>query len=115
MNESFPKCDRIRKRTEYLAVQGSGRKLHSDNFMLFYLSQSEARPARFGFTVSKKVGGAVARNHVRRLVREVCRRHRSWFPTGAKLVFVAKRGATGLDYRRTEREIEALCARHFPK
>jgi ribonuclease P protein component len=114
---NFPKCERIRKRTEYLSVQGMGKKLQSESFLVFLVRsmKSEAPGPRFGITVSKKVGKAVERNHVKRLVREVVRRHKAWFPTDAGVVFVAKRAAAALDFRAAEREIERLCARHFPR
>jgi ribonuclease P protein component len=51
-------------------------------------------PARLGLTVSQKVGGAVRRNRVKRLVREVFRRERALFPRGAEVVVIAKAGAT---------------------
>jgi ribonuclease P protein component len=51
-------------------------------------------PARLGLTVSQKVGGAVRRNRVKRLLREVFRRERALFPRGAELVVIAKAGAT---------------------
>lgn len=115
----FPKCERIRKRTEYLSVQGRGRKLHTDHFLMFVLSRSEegsgAERVRFGTTVTKKVGGAVVRNRIKRVVREVCRRHKGWFPAASDVVVVAKRSAAGLGYMAVEREIERLCERVFPR
>ena len=49
-------------------------------------------PTRVGITVTKKVGSAVDRNRIKRVVREVFRRHRSFFPDGFDYVFIAKRG-----------------------
>ncbi|MSP61508.1 MAG: ribonuclease P protein component [Myxococcales bacterium] len=114
---SFPPCDRIRKRAEYLAVQGRGRKLHSDNFLVFVLPAPGDGPgrARVGITVSKKVGNAVLRNRLKRLMRELWRRNKGWFPTATDLVFVLKRSAEKLDYPGAEREIGRLCRRHFPR
>ena len=68
-------------------------------------------PTRFGFTVSKKVGKAVERNRVKRLLREVCRRHKSWFPSERDVVVVARPGAATLSYQAVERELEKLSAR----
>jgi len=61
-------------------------------------------PCRLGLTVSTKVGCAVRRNRVKRLVREVFRRERALFPLGAELVVIAKAGTRidGLDAVRTE-------------
>ena len=89
------------------------KKSASDSLLIVYVCENDGQHPRLGVSVSKKVGGAVQRNRVKRVVREVCRRHKSWFPTGSELVFVAKRSATTLDFAAAEREIERLCARYF--
>jgi len=48
--------------------------------------------------VTKKVGTAVQRNRIKRVVREVFRRNRQLFPHSHDVVFIAKRGATDIDY-----------------
>lgn len=62
----------LKKRSEFLWVRG-GRRWSAAAFVLEArgrqnVADAEA-PARFGFTVSKKVGGAVVRNRVRRRLR----------------------------------------------
>jgi len=56
------------------------------------------RLPRVGITVSRKVGKAVVRNRVKRLVREVWRRRRGLLPQGMTVVFVAKKAATQMSY-----------------
>ena len=46
-----------------------------------------------GFTVSRKVRGAVRRNRVRRRLREVYRVQRHALPEGVSVVFVGREGA----------------------
>jgi ribonuclease P protein component len=62
----------IKKRSEFLWVRG-GRRSSAAAFVLEARARQNAEaapaPARFGFTVSKKVGGAVVRNRVRRRLR----------------------------------------------
>lgn len=47
-----------------------------------------------GITVSSKVGKAVQRNRIKRLVREAWRCEREQLPGGFDLVFIAKKRAT---------------------
>ena len=48
--------------------------------------------------MTKKVGSAVQRNRIKRVVREVFRRNRRLFPLSHDVVFIAKGGATDIDY-----------------
>jgi ribonuclease P protein component len=116
---TLPKPERLRKRSQFLAVQGRGRKFHSTHFVLFVLQAPAGRDAppasRVGFTVSKKVGVAVVRNRVKRLAREVYRRHKPWFPANRDLVLVAKRSAAEATYRDILEDLEKLCIRHFAR
>jgi len=85
------------------------------------LAPSPHGPGRVGITVTRKIGNAVERNRVKRVVREVFRRHRAWFPQGVDVVFIAKRGAPAVDYetlreevRRAKRTLERRAA-ELPK
>jgi ribonuclease P protein component len=46
--------------------------------------------ARVGFSVSRKVGGAVQRNRLRRLYREAYRLTRSELPVGLDLILIPR-------------------------
>lgn len=58
--------------------------------VLGVLKEVDEKPARIGFITSRKVGGAVARNLVRRRLREVVRLIRPQIMGGTWLVIVAK-------------------------
>ena len=84
---------RLRRRAEYLAVQADALKLHGRHIMV--LARKRSNPelvGRLGITVTKKVGNAVVRNRIKRLVREWLRLH-AWVPTGWDIVVVAKDSA----------------------
>ena len=53
---------------------------------------AEAYP-RLGLSVSRKVGGAVERNTVKRLLREAFRRQAGRLPVGSDAVVIARTGA----------------------
>lgn len=59
---------------------------------------------RLGVTVTRRTAGAVGRNRVRRLVREVFRQNRGLFPR-CELVVVARAGADQLDYATVRAEV----------
>ena len=84
---------RLRRRAEFVAVQQDGQKLHGRHVLALARKRDDAElPGRLGITVTKKVGNAVVRNRIKRLVREWLRLH-GWIPTGWDVVVVAKDSA----------------------
>jgi ribonuclease P protein component len=75
MRFSFKKEDRILKRSEFLELTRSGRKLQNDCFIAFFKPGRFDSP-RLGITVTRKVGKAAQRNQIKRLVREYFRLNR---------------------------------------
>ncbi len=65
--------------------------------------------------MTKKVGTAVQRNRIKRVVREVFRRNRQLFPLSHDLVFIAKRGATDIDYGSLLSEVQRAAKKLRPE
>jgi ribonuclease P protein component len=63
--------------------------------------------ARLGLAVTRRLGKAVRRNRVKRLVREFFRRHKQQLPP-MDLVIMAKKGAAALNYQQVEEELGPL-------
>ncbi len=65
--------------------------------------------SRYGFSVSKRVGKAVTRNRIKRLLREVLRR----MPVkpGWDIVFIARSAVAGADFVSLEETVEVLLSR----
>lgn len=89
--EGLPKRLRLRRRRQYLAVQRSPNRVVTPHFIVYGRTNGRSH-TRLGITVSRKVGKAVVRNRVKRLVREAFRRNRGALPTGLDLVLVARAG-----------------------
>jgi ribonuclease P protein component len=67
--------------------------------VLYVFPRSDEGQPRLGLSVSKKVGGAVERNQVKRLLREAFAAESARLPVGTDAVVVARRDAKGLAER----------------
>lgn len=86
---------RLRQRADYVGVQSEGKKLHGRHLLAIAKQRTEATQAgRLGITVTRKVGNAVVRNRIKRMLREWLRTH-GWVPRGWDIVLVAKDSAAG--------------------
>lgn len=67
--------ERLKRRADYRAV-ARGKRVSRPGFLIQALEADPGdreRPARFGFTVTKKIGSAVVRNRIRRRLKEAVR------------------------------------------
>ena len=108
--QHFPSRYRLRKRHEFLALQREGRRRTAPHFIVITRSKTIS-PSRLGITTSRKVGGAPARNRVRRMVREFFRRYRPYLDPPRDVLVIARNGAPALRYRDVERELSRALAK----
>jgi len=103
--------ERLRQRTDFLAA-ASGSKSAAAAFVLQARKRGDSGPARFGFTVSKKVGNAVERNRVRRRLREIVRLSgSSRIRSGHDYVLVGRRAALKVPFARIAEDFEGALRR----
>lgn len=91
-DERLRKEERLLKRREFLRTQRRGRRYVSA-LLVVYAARVDRAWSRLGVTVSRKVGGAVVRNRVKRRLREAFRRNKAQLPVGYDFVWIARVGA----------------------
>jgi ribonuclease P protein component len=84
------KRGRLSRSAEFDRVFRQGRAQSNRVLVLYAFPRSEEGEPRLGLSVSRKVGGAVARNHVKRLLREAFELEGSRLPAGQDVVVVAR-------------------------
>ena len=69
---TFPKKNRIKSKAGFQLVYTTGRSV-VDSLSVLYVLPLDAEGPKIGFAVGKKIGNAVVRNRVKRMMREVFR------------------------------------------
>ncbi len=85
---------RITRSADFDRVYRSGRSHASRVFVLHAFPRGDEDAARLGLSVSRKVGGAVDRNKVKRLVKEAFLTVVDEINLGTDIVVVARSGAS---------------------
>lgn len=99
---SFSKADRILNRPNFVQLSNFGINIQNKDFIAVFKKNSSAR-TRIGITVTKRVGNAVTRNRLKRLVREYFRLHKHDLTRGLDINIITKRRAA----QQTTTEIHA--------
>ncbi|MBV9818815.1 MAG: ribonuclease P protein component [Solirubrobacterales bacterium] len=95
-----PGRGRLSRSADFDRVFRHGRSHAGPDLVLYVFPRSADDGApRLGLSVSRKVGGAVERNRVKRLLREAFAHESARLPGGSDAVVVARRGAHGLAER----------------
>lgn len=94
----LPKANRVVRPEDFRTVVRRGRRLSSALAVYYRLDRDATDPLRFGFIVSRGVGGAVERNLMRRRLRAVGRQFVDAGGHGADVVVRALPGSAQQDW-----------------
>jgi len=105
------KANRITSADDYRVIVRRGAKVAGAHTVSYMRSRESGTDARFGFIVSKKVGGAVRRNLVRRRLKAVCHEALTDGVRGVDVVVRALPGAAEAEWDDLRAEVHAALAR----
>jgi ribonuclease P protein component len=89
MNERLRTCERIRRKKDFLSLYKKGSRFRGRYFNLVYLP-SPLGFSRVAVVASKKTGGAVERNRIKRWMREAFRKNKRLVEEPTDLVLIAR-------------------------
>lgn len=110
-------CVTIKKRRDFLLAAASGKKFITNSIILQMLKRAEPHPVsrelvRVGYTVTKKMGGAVTRNRIKRRLREAARSAATKYgQTGHDYVIISRHKALTCNFSDLQRDMEFAFSR----
>lgn len=89
---------RLRDSEEFQKVIQSGKSVANRQFVIYMLSKEEQEHLRVGVSVSKKIGKAVTRNRVKRLIREAIREVLPQITWKGDIIIIARNPLVEMEY-----------------
>ncbi|MGQ9678622.1 MAG: ribonuclease P protein component, partial [bacterium] len=113
MCESLKRSEIVRTRRRICALLRTAQRVTGTTLTLRFLPQppsndSSIPPRRVAIYLSAKIKGSVIRNRLKRRLREIYRRNKSWFSPGVDYLFQVRHEATRLDFHELKEEVEKL-------
>jgi ribonuclease P protein component len=96
---------RLRKREDFNVVYRYGRSFANSQFVVYWRRRPQKGSFRMGVSASSKLGGAVVRNRLRRMVKEIVRLNANKLIDDNDLVLIVRKPALSLPYKEMESSI----------
>ena len=103
----LPRSRILKKKKDFQAVYSRG-KSYANRFLVLYVFRSNGFQGKVGFAAGKKLGNAVKRNRIKRLLRESYRMHQSEIEEGVSLLLVGRKAALAVKCQELEKVFLAL-------
>ena len=101
------KEERVRSRTDFLRISKEGKRYQTEHFQVS-VCPNRLSLRRLGIAVGKRVGKAVERNRLKRIIREVFRLNKAELLPSSDFVITGKKGAAGLNFSQVAKELKGI-------
>lgn len=88
------------------------RRSEANRLLVMYVRKNGQLNNRLGVSISRKVGQAVARNRLKRLIKEQMRLHKNELTAGYDVIVVVRKGAAGANFTQIGQSLLNLLDKH---
>ncbi|MGN7457139.1 ribonuclease P protein component [Paenibacillus pasadenensis] len=96
---------RLRRREDFARTYRGGKSFANGQFVVYWSRQPIAEPFRLGISASKKIGNAVVRNRMRRVLKEIVRKHADRICERTDMILIVRAGAVGKPTEELEKNV----------
>ncbi|UCZ53253.1 ribonuclease P protein component [Bacillus shivajii] len=105
------KENRLKKNEEFQIVFQQGTSVANRQFVVYQLKKQDQHNIRIGLSVSKKLGNAVTRNRIKRVIREVMKEYLPKLHQNYDLIIIARKPVTNMDYEEVKKSLNHVLNR----
>ena len=107
MGRTYGRENRIARKIDFWRDRSRRKKFDTEHFILI-LRKNDKDAKRLGLVVGRKVGVAVSRNRIKRLIREFFRLNKEKMPESSDLIVLAKENIEINGYREVFEELKVI-------
>lgn len=96
---------RLRRREDFNVIYRYGRSFANSQFVVYWRNRALSGSFRMGVSASSKLGGAVVRNRLRRMVKEIVRLNAGKMQINIDFILIVRKPALSLPYKEMESSI----------
>ncbi len=96
---------RLKKKEDFAKVYRQEQSTANYQFVVYKMKNPEVEKFRAGISASKKIGNAVKRNRVRRIVKELIRKNQDRIREGYDFIIIVRARAVNMEFAQLEKSL----------
>lgn len=96
---------RLTRREDFSKIYRWGKSQANHQFVVYYLPNLQIDQFRLGVSISKKIGNAVIRNRLKRVIKEIVRSYEDYMVDHMDVILIVRKPAVGMEYKELEKSI----------
>lgn len=102
--EGISKRELIRKRSQFIKIFKNSKRIDSEKIRVYFTANEDEKGiSKFSIVTGRKLGKAVQRNRIKRVIKEVYRKNKDFFGRGINWIFIPQGKWEKINYNKTER------------
>lgn len=102
----------LRHTPQIQAVTRQGTRVLLERYVIYFERLEPGESSAIAIQIPKKVGNAVRRNYLRRVIKETCRQNFPRFTRAGRFVFIVRVQGRSADFWSTKEEFEGFFSRN---
>jgi len=104
------KCEVVKNNRDFERIIVKKSFVKNNDFVIYY-EDNNIDKDRFGISVGKKIGNAVVRNYYKRIIRNICDKHKNLYSKSKDYIIIMRKGCSIHEFKEIEESLGYLIKR----